>query len=138
MDLDQSHFSETIIFKKEFRDLIGKLSQDPKVREAIHKIGKFGDNPNFTALPQAMVAAILFAGRFFGKSRMRALANFVDAAVFLVSLSLLIKQNVFDKPEVQDFVRKTWKDIGKTATHLTQVVRDYVDRRLNSRSNKTI
>jgi len=118
-------------FKTEFKSLLKKLSQDPKVRDAILTIGRFGDKPDFMALPQGLAKTLLFAGRYVGKSRMRTVANFIDAAVFLISLSLLIKQNVFDRPEVQEFLRKLWKDISKTSAHLNRVVRDYVEKRLS-------
>ena len=116
-------------FKTEFKTLIKKLSQDPNLREAIDTMGRM-KNKDFAVLPQAIGTALLFAGRFAGKGRMRSVTNFVDAALFLISLSLLIKQNVFDRPEVQEFFRKLWNDIGKTTAHLNKLLRDYVDKRL--------
>jgi hypothetical protein len=116
-------------FKTEFKSLLKKLSEDPKLREAIRAIGKNSDK-NFAALSQGLASTLLLAGRFVGKGRMRTLANVIDAAVFLVSLSLLIKQNVFDRPEVREFFSRVWKDISKTAQHLSAVARDYVEKRL--------
>lgn len=116
-------------FKTEFTKLLKKLSEDPKLREAISMIGKNSDK-NFAALTQGIATTLLLAGRFVGKARMRKVTNIIDAAVFLISLSLLIKQNVFDRPEVRAFFKRVWGDVSKTAAHLSQVARDYVEKRL--------
>jgi len=115
--------------KTEFKSLLKKLSEDPKLREAIQSITENGDK-NFAALSKGLATTLLFAGRFVGKGRMRTFIGFIDAAVFLIYLSLMIKQNVFDKPEVREFIKKVWKDIGKTANQLATVARNYVDKRL--------
>jgi hypothetical protein len=46
----------------------------------------------------------------------------------------LIKQNVFDRPEVRDFFARVWKDISKTGRQLSAVARDYVEKRLAMKS----
>ncbi len=117
--------------KAEFKNLLKKLSEDPKLREAILKIGKNGDK-NFVVLTQGIATTLLLAGRFVGKSQMRRVTVIIDAALFLISLSLMIKQNIFDRPEVRAFFKKVWKDAGKTASHLSKVARAYVDKRLAS------
>jgi hypothetical protein len=114
--------------KTEFKSLLKKLSEDPKLREAIQSITE--NDKNFAALSKGLATTLLFAGRFVGKGRMRTFIGFIDAAVFLIYLSLMIKQNVFDKPEVREFIKKVWKDIGKTANQLATVARNYVDKRL--------
>lgn len=119
-------------FKAEFKSLLKKLSQDPKLREAIHALCKNGDK-NFAAISQGVATTLLVAGRFVGKGRMKTFIGFVDAAIFLISLSLLVKQNIFDRPEVREFLAKSWRDINKTVATLTQIARDYVDKRLASR-----
>lgn len=115
--------------KNEFKNLVKKLSEDPKLREAIHTIGKNSDK-NFAAISQGIATTLLLAGRFVGKGRMRQVTAIIDVAVFLISLSLLIKQNVFDRPEVRAFFAKVWGDVSKTASHLTQIAREYVEKRL--------
>lgn len=115
--------------KTEFKSLLKKLSEDPKLREAIRKISVNSDK-NFAALSQGLATTLLLAGRFIGKARMKRITTFIDVAVFLISLSLLIKQNVFDRPEVREFIARVWKDVSKTVQQLSAVARDYVEKRL--------
>lgn len=123
--------------KTEFKALLKKLSQDPKLREAIQSMTENSDR-NFAALSKGLATTLLLAGRFVGKGRIKTFISFIDAAVFLISLSLMIKQNVFDKPEVRDFVKKVWKDIGKTANQLATVARNYVDKRLPKSRSRAV
>lgn len=115
----------------EFKALLKKLGEDPKLREAIKRIGQNSDK-NFAALSQGLATTLLLAGRFVGKARMRKITTFIDVAVFLISLSLLIKQNVFDRPEVREFIARVWKDVNKTVQQLSAVAREYVEKRLAS------
>lgn len=124
-------------FKTDFKNLIKQLSTDPKVREAIQSLGRMSDKRGFSSVPQGLGATLLLAGKFAGKGRLRTIIHFVDAAVFLISLSLIIKQNVFDRPEVQEFLRRVYGGVSKTSTRHIQAVRKYVNSKLTSRRSRS-
>ncbi|MGE3681155.1 MAG: hypothetical protein AB7G93_05455 [Bdellovibrionales bacterium] len=127
--------------KRNFSALLLKLSQDQKLRAAIESLRRRTTHPaggphRFESLPEAALQIALLAGRFIGRKRARTVADVVDVITFLVSLSLLVKQNVFDRPEVRAFLKKTWGDVSTQSERLFILTRQQVKKRLEQIRNK--
>jgi hypothetical protein len=114
--------------KKNFATLLKKLSQDPALKAAMEQLRK-SSAPGQADLWQAL----LIASRFANRRKTRAIADFIDIAMFLISLSLLIKQNVFDRPEVREFFAKSWKGASSSVSGYYETVRDFVSARLKKK-----
>lgn len=99
-------------WKKDFRRLIVDLSQDPKVKIALETIR---EQTGGGAAKAGMAWQLLtVAGKFAGKKRARAIAEVVDVITLIVTLSLILKQNAFDRPEVRAFFERVWARTSKS------------------------
>lgn len=96
------------------RKLLEELSRDPRLEQVIAKArrqprGKARTNVESVTDMFLLVSAI--ASRFSKKKRARALDELADMVHLLVQVSLLLKENIFDRPEVKKFFRESSKQI---------------------------
>lgn len=97
-----------------FRTLLKDLDRDPRVRQAVARAKRGNghkDRGKVEGLAGILSLALTVASRYSKKKRARALEELRDAISFLVELSLLLKENVFDRPEVKKFIRQRSKQI---------------------------
>jgi hypothetical protein len=97
------------------RKLLRALSRDPQLRRLIAKArrGKAGAKvDNVTDLYLLLLA---IASRLSNKKKARALEEEIDVIYFLVQISLLLKENLFDRPEVRAFFGQRAKQLYRMA-----------------------
>jgi hypothetical protein len=107
----------------QFKDLLKELARDPRVKRVIGKRRSRGKRGGKIQPEAGIVLALLgIASRFMTKKRARAFDELVDAIYLLVQVSLLLKENVFDRPEVQRFFRQKSKQIYSLAQEYVAVI----------------
>jgi hypothetical protein len=100
----------------QFKDLLKELARDPRVKRVIAKRRSRGKRGGKIQPEAGIVLALLgIASRFMTKKRARAFDELVDAIYLLVQVSLLLKENVFDRPEVKRFLKQRSKQIYSLA-----------------------
>lgn len=102
------------------KKLIELLKKDPTLKEQLKRF----KGRNDVAVPEAKspVSALLnvasVMGKFTGKKKALILAAHIDTVVLLVSLSMFLKTNVFDRPEIQEFFKKAFDQSSIVAQKL--------------------
>ena len=77
---------------------------------------------------------LTLTARFAGKKRARAIAEIIDIITFLVTLSLIVKQNIFDRPEVRAFFARQWASLSTGAQRTLAQAQKTLNRRLKHRA----
>jgi len=109
----------------QFKKLMKELARDPRLKRVIAKArsqsrGKGGARvENVTGVVLLLLA---IASRFATKKKARALDKLMDVIYLLVQVSLLLKENVFDRPEVKDFFTHSSKQIYLLAQECVAMV----------------
>jgi hypothetical protein len=100
----------------QFKDLLKELNRDPRLKRVIAKRRSRGKDGGKIERAADVVRALLgIVSRLTTKKKARALEELVDAIYLLVQVSLLLKENVFDRPEVQRFLRQRSEQIYSLA-----------------------
>lgn len=89
-----------------FKGLVGQLSRDPRLKRAIAKARRQSRGTRTTQLEnlaELYLLTLTFVSHFLRKKKARALEEHMDLVSFLVQLSLSLKENVFDRPEVKQW-----------------------------------
>ena len=108
-----------------YRKLLKELSRDPRLKQVIVKARR---QPRAKAGTKVETATSMFlllsaiVSRFSKKKRARAIDELADVVHLLVQVSLLLKENTFDRPEVKKFFRKTSKQIYAFAQECVAMV----------------
>ncbi len=97
-----------------YRKLLTELNRDPRLKQVIAKArrrprGKVRTNVETVTDTLLLVSGI--ASRFSKKKRSRALDELAELVHLLVQVSLLLKENIFDRPEVKKFFRESFEQI---------------------------
>jgi hypothetical protein len=107
----------------QFKHLLKELSRDPRLKRVIAKSRSRGKQGGKIERAADIVLALLgIAARFTTKKRARALDELMDAIYLLVQVSFLLKENVFDRPEVQRFFRQRSRQIYSLAEQYVAVI----------------
>jgi hypothetical protein len=107
----------------QFKDLLKELNRDPRLKRVIAKRRSRGKDGGKIERAADVVRALLgIVSRLTTKKKARALEELVDAIYLLVQVSLLLKENVFDRPEVQRFFRQKSKQIYSLAQEYVAVI----------------
>ena len=96
----------------QFNDLLKVLGRDPRLKRVMARRqirGKGGANVEHVTDIVLLLLAI--AARFATKKKARALDELMDIIFLLVQVSLLLKENIFDRPEVKKFFSQSSKEI---------------------------
>ena len=98
---------------KQFKDILQKLAREPQVKEALTKarrqMRRKGKAENLTG---ALLLALAVATRFVSRKKRRAVDDLMDSIFLLLEISLLLKENIFDRPEVKKFFRLRSKKVS--------------------------
>ncbi|MGO9266149.1 MAG: hypothetical protein ACLQBA_14935 [Candidatus Binataceae bacterium] len=96
----------------QFKDLLRILGRDPRLKRVMARRqirGKGGANVEHATDIVLLLLAI--ASRFATKKKARALDELMDIIFLLVQVSLLLKENILDRPEVKKFFSQSSKEI---------------------------
>ena len=113
--------------------LLTELSQDPQLRAAVQNAKlKYQERGKYQVDDiRQLVSVILRVGsKFFGRQRSRVLAEAIDAMTLIVDISLIVKANVFDRPEVKKFFGEFWSGLKVNSGSLVAAGREIVRSRL--------
>jgi hypothetical protein len=109
----------------QFRKLLKQLSRDARLKRIIAKAkrrtrGKGG--AKVETVTDMFLLLMAIASRFAKKKKARALDELMEIIYLLVQVSLLLKENVFDRPEVKEFFRHSSKQIYVLAQECVAMV----------------
>jgi len=97
-----------------YRKLLAELSRDPRLKRIIAKTRRGRGRINATTVDSATSVFVLLstiAARFSKKKRARTIEELADIIQLLVQVSLLLKENVFDRPAVKRFFRQRSRQV---------------------------
>ncbi len=96
----------------QFTDLLKVLGRDPRVKRVMAKRQIRGNGGRkIEGVTDIVLVLLAIASRFATKKKARALDELMDFIFLLVQVSLLLKENVFDRPEVKKFFSQSSKEI---------------------------
>jgi len=105
--------------------LIRQLSRDPELKRAIVKARRHPRGKEVKAVEGAtsiFLLALDIASHFVKKKRARAIEEARDTIYLLVQVSMLLKENVFDRPEVKEFFNRSFRQIWSFAEEFVAMV----------------
>jgi hypothetical protein len=94
------------------KDLLKVLGRDPQLKRVIARRqirGKGG--ANVAHVTDIVLLLLAIASRFATKKKARALDELMDIIYLVVQVSLVLKENIFDRPEVKEFFNQSSKEI---------------------------
>lgn len=112
--------------RSQVNHLVKRLSRDPRLRRVIHKakLRQKNGTGKIEGLGDLFLLSLAVASRFVSKRKARTLDELMEIVYLLVVVSLILKENVFDRPEVKEFFSQNYKRVSS-------VYREYVDRILS-------
>ena len=96
------------------RKLLKELSRDPHLKRVMAKARRRPDDKRASPLEDLANMYFLLssvASGYSKKKKARALDEQRDIVQFLVQVGLLLKENILDRPEVQEFVSRSAEQI---------------------------
>lgn len=122
-----------------FKELIAQLAQDPKLKAAI---GKLNEKSQIGLHVKSLKDFLPFVTKLskFGGKKTLLVAEHLTLIIFLFELSVLVKTNVFDRPEVRKFLSENWGALQKKVAAMYLFCSNYVRAQLikaKARRNKT-
>lgn len=90
-----------------FKNLLAELSKDPQVRVAMDRMSKSGGDRFNTQALRDFLPFIVRLSKLGGR-RVVVLGQYFGLLLFLFELSLILKKNIFDRPEVKQFFKESW------------------------------
>jgi hypothetical protein len=113
-----------------FANLVKELSRDPQLKRAVAGARRKTRGKEVAGVENA-TAIILFllgiASRFAKKKKAQALDEAMDVIYLLVQVSIVLKENVFDRPEVKKFFSRGLRQIYSSAQALVAMVLPKMD-----------
>lgn len=126
-------------YSKRLRELLVTLSKDPKVKNALSTLkAKSNGSNKVNSFKELFIHLLRLSSKFLGKKKARFLEEWIDAAELLISLSLVLKENIFDRPEVRAFFEESWDGLKKQSMHFYLAATKFVAetlRKMKRRSN---
>lgn len=105
--------------------LVKELNRDPRLKGIVAKV-KRRSRKNGVAkvenLADFFLLSLAIVSRFVSKKKARALDELMDVVYLLVQVSMLLKENVFDRPEVREFLSQRSKRVFSVARQYVDVV----------------
>lgn len=115
-----------------FKKLISDLSQDPQVKVAIEKLNSKSQIGQHVKSLKDFLPFITKLAAFGGK-KTAMVGQHLTLIIFLFELSVLLKTNIFDRPEVRKFFTENWGVIQKRIAAMYLFCSNYVKMQLSRR-----
>ena len=97
---------------RKLKGLLSELGRDPRVKRVIAKRqSRKKGGGKIERVTDVLLVLLAIASRFATKKKARALDELMDSIYLLVQVSLLLKENIFDRPEVKEFFSQSSKEI---------------------------
>jgi hypothetical protein len=108
-----------------FTELVKELSRDPQLKRAVASARRKTRGKGAARVENATGIVLLFLGiasRFAKKKKARALDEAMDVISLLVQVSMALKENIFDRPEVKRFFSRGFRQIYAFAQGLVTTI----------------
>jgi hypothetical protein len=108
-----------------FADLVKELSRDPQLKRALAGARRKPRGKGVARVESATGIVLLLLGiasRLAKKKKARALDEAMDIVYLLVQVSIVLKENIFDRPEVKEFFSRGFRRIYSSAQELVEMV----------------
>jgi len=108
-----------------FAGLAKELSRDPRLKQAVAKARRKTPEKSVRRIDDAAGIVLLLLGiasRFSKKKKARALNEAMDVIHLLVQVSIVLKENVFDRPQVKKFFNQSFRQVYSLARDLVAAV----------------
>ena len=97
---------------RKLKGLLSELGRDPRVKRVIAKRqSRKKGGGKIERVTDVLLVLLAIASRFATKKKARALDELMDIIFLLVQVSLRLKENIFDRPEVKEFFGQRSKEI---------------------------
>ena len=97
---------------RQFKDVLKELRRDPRVKRVMAKRQSRGKGGRkIEGVTDIVLVLLAIASRFVTKKKARAIDELMDIIYLLLQVSLLLKENIFDRPEVKEFLSQSSKEI---------------------------
>lgn len=109
----------------QFTNLLKELGRDPRLKRVIAKAKRQTGGKGVAKVENVtdiFLLILAIASRFATKKKARALDEMMDVIYLLVQVSLLLKENIFDRPEVKEFFSQSSKQIYLLAQECVAMV----------------
>ena len=94
-------------------------------------------NPNtMESLAALFLLSVSVVSRFVSKKKARSLDELIEVVYLLVQVSLSLKENVFDRPEVREFLSHRSKQILSVAREYVELILSKTSGGKSSRSKR--
>ena len=111
--------------RSQFETLLNELGRDPRLKRVIAKARRQPPGKGRTKVETATGAVLLIvkiSSRFTSKKKARAIDEIMDIIYLLIQVSLLLKENIFDRREVRDFLSRSSKRLYSLAQECVAMV----------------
>ncbi len=118
----------------DFKNLLKKLSTDPRVKAAIDAAKEEATKSSeFQATSALGLIGYLFkySASFLGRKRAGKLSELTGNLVFLITISMILKRNLFDRPEVKEFFEQNWTGAKKHFSQFYTTCQKFVSERVD-------
>jgi len=108
-----------------FTSLAKELTRDPRLKQAVARARRKTPGKSVRQIDNATGVVLLLLGiasRFSKKKRARALHEAMDVIHLLVQVSIVLKENIFDRPQVRKFFSQSYRQVYLLARDLVAVV----------------
>ena len=107
------------------KNLLRELGRDPRLKPVIANAKRRKGNKGGAEVEQ-VTSIFLFlmavVSRFVKKKKARSIDGLMDIIYLLVQVSLVLKENIFDRPEVKEFFSQSYKQIYLMAQQCVAMV----------------
>ena len=109
----------------QFKNLLKELSRDPRLKPVIAKAKRQTRGKGEAKVENVTGIFLLLLSiipRFAKKKKAQAIDELMDIIYLLVQVSWLLKENIFDRPEVREFFSQSSKQIYLLAQQCVSMV----------------
>lgn len=107
------------------QNVLKKLTRDPRLKQAIAKARREtrgNGRRKIENVTDMFLLVLTIASRFSKKKKARALDELADMVYLLVQTSLVVKENIFDRPEVKKFFTRSSRQLYSFAQECVAMI----------------
>ena len=109
----------------QFKNLVRELGRDPRLKRVIAKVKRHSRKKNAAkveSFADFFLLSLAIVSRFVSKKKARSLDELMDVVYLLLQISLLLRENIFDRPEVKEFVSQRSKKMYLVAQKYVDLI----------------
>ena len=118
---------------KNLKELIQLMRKDEKLKRAVDQVLKGSTTQDTIQKARSatdfLVTLVKMSSKFLGKRLANRWIELLEILSFIVQVSLLLKTNVIDRPEVRDFLAKKYGEALEIIEKVACAVRELLKKR---------